>query len=278
MLIWADGRIVPEDTSLVRTDDRAFEHGLGLFETLRTRDGVATMLGRHTSRLIRSAAELGLEWHPTALPDAVAVADLLRANRVAVDVLLRITLSGGRPGGGPSHVWMRHAPLPPALKESGAVLALAPWTVAADDPLARHKTLNYWSKRLAYERGRAGGADEVLLATADGRVWEGSRTNLFLVRGATLITPGLDGPVLPGLMRALVLENAAAIGLEARERDVSIADLDVAEEVFLTNAVRGLVPVGRIAMTPRTLAVPGPWTDRLGTRIERWLHEGGGPS
>jgi branched-subunit amino acid aminotransferase/4-amino-4-deoxychorismate lyase len=140
--------------------------------------------------------------------------------------------------------------------------------------LLRHKTLNYWSKRLAHERGKAAGADEVYFSTADGRVWEGSRMNLFLVQGETLITPDLGGPVLPGVMRALVLERAAVLGLATREQSVTAEDLVAADEFFLTNAVRGLVPVGR--MPGRTFDVPGPWTFRLDREINQWILDAGG--
>jgi branched-chain amino acid aminotransferase len=271
-MIWVGGRIVTEDALAIPVDDRALEHGLGLFETLRTWDGAPTLLPRHLARMTRSAAALGLPLDAGALPDAEAVGRLLRADRPEGDVLVRITLSGGRSARDGANVWMRLAPLPPPPRETGAVVAPAAWTLAHDDPLTRHKTLNYWSRRLAHERGRAAGADEVLFATADGRIWEGSRMNLFLVQDDELVTPDLSGPVLPGVMRGLVLEMATAIGMAVHERSVTAGELDRADEAFLTNAVRGIVPVGR---TPdRTFAVPGPGTLRLRDQVERWLRNG----
>jgi len=277
VLIWLEGRIVPEEALRVPAGDRVFEHGFGLFETLRTWGGVSPLLPRHLARMTRSAEELGLPLDPAALPDAAAIAGLLQANAASAsgDAVIRLTLSGGAPGGDPAVVWMRQAPLPPPLGATGAVVGLAPGTLAEGDLLARHKTLNYWSRRLAYEQGRQRGADEVLLTTPDGRFWEGTRTNLFLVRDAALLTPGLSGPVLPGIMRALVLELAAGVGLSwvACEGGVSVNDLETADEVFLTNAVRGLVPVGR---TPgRSFTAPGPWTCRLRDRVTQWLHQWG---
>jgi branched-subunit amino acid aminotransferase/4-amino-4-deoxychorismate lyase len=271
-MIWVGGRIVAEDALAIPVDDRAFEHGLGLFETLRTWAGSATLLPRHLERMTRSAAALGLPLDPGTLPDGEAVGRLSRADRRTGDVLVRITLSGGRSDHDGARVWMRHASLPPPPRETGAVVVPAAWTLAHDDPLARHKTLNYWSRRLAYERGRIAGADEVLFATADGRIWEGSRMNLFLVQDDELVTPELSGPVLPGVMRALVLEVAAELGLATCERSVGGEDLVRADEVFLTNAARGIVPVGRIP--DRTFAAPGPWTTRLRTQIERRLYLG----
>jgi branched-subunit amino acid aminotransferase/4-amino-4-deoxychorismate lyase len=271
-MIWVGGEIVPDETLAIAAADRVFEHGLGLFETLRTWDGVPALLARHLARLTRSATALGLPLDPGALPDPYAIARLRQAHGALGDVVLRITLSGGRAERGGSTLWMRPAPLPPLLGGLGAVVVPAAWTLSPDDPLSRHKTLNYWSRRLAHERGRALGADEVLFSTPDGQICEGSRMYVFLVHGTTLSTPALDGPILPGIMRGLVLELAPGVGLSTCERGVTEDDLLGADEVFLTNAVRGLVPVGR---TPRrTFAVPGAWTRRLMARIDRWIAEG----
>ncbi len=274
MLIWVGGRIVPEEALMVAAGDRVFEHGLGLFETLRTWNGTAPLLPRHLARMTRSAAALGLPLDPAALPDAAAVGRLVQANGAPGDALLRITMSGGKSGTEDALVWMRQAPLPPPLRAGGAVVEFASWTVAEGDPLARHKTLNYWSRRLAYEQARVRGSDEVLFATPDGRFWEGSRTNLFLVQDQALVTPGLSGPVLPGIMRGLVLELAADAGLTLApcEAGVSANDLATADEIFLTNSVRGVVPVGR--WPGRTRVAPGPWTCRIRDRVEEWLKQG----
>jgi branched-chain amino acid aminotransferase len=272
-MIWVDGRIVPDDELKISVLDRTFEHGLGLFETLRTWNGRALLLPRHLERMTISAYKLKLPLDPDALPDADAVAALMRADGVTGDVVLRITLTGGLSEAGGSVVWMRAGPLPPPTRPGGASLLLGDVPLVCDHPLSRHKTLNYWSKRQAFEWIRASGADEALLATADGRIWEGTRTNLFLVRNGSLVTPGREGPFLPGIMRALVLELAEGLGLAAVERPVLIDELNRAEEVFLTNAVRGIIPVGRVM--DRSLEAPGPMTERLWREIAAWLERGG---
>jgi branched-subunit amino acid aminotransferase/4-amino-4-deoxychorismate lyase len=278
VLIWVRGEIVPEGGLAVPVSDRVFEHGLGLFETLRTFHAAAPLLPRHLARMTRSAGELGLPFDVAALPDQQAIRRLLAANEMIGDAMIRITLSGGTAAGGAGVVWMRAAPLPPPVPPGGAVVGFAGLRIDGD-PLARHKTLNYWSRRLAYEQARTQGADEVVLFGAYGNYWEGSRTNLFLIRRQMLVTPGLDGPVLPGIMRALVLELAASVGLKPAlaDRGVSRDDLLRADEVFLTNAVRGIIPVGCIMNnpSPRELSAPGAWTARLRDAVEVWLqHQG----
>src|SRR5207302_10784729 len=123
---------------------------------------------------------------------------------------------GGISEHGGSALWMRSAPLPPPTRKEGAIIALGPGAIAWNDPLARHKSLNYWSRRLAFEEARRQGFDEVLCISPGSYYsyyWEGSRTNLFLIRNVSLSTPCLDGPIVPGVMRALVLEHARELPL-----------------------------------------------------------------
>jgi branched-subunit amino acid aminotransferase/4-amino-4-deoxychorismate lyase len=227
--------------------------------------------------MTRSAEELGLPFDSAALTDGEAIRRLLAANQMPGDAMIRITLSGGTSAGGAGVVWMRAAPLPPPAPAGGAVVSFAGQTLFADR-LARHKTLNYWSRRLAYEEGRARGADEVLFGFRGGYA-EGSRTNLFLIRRTMLITPGLDGPVLPGIMRALVLELAPGLGFlpVVVDSGVSRHQLLGADEVFLTNAVRGIIPVGRIldSLSPRQWSAPGTGTTRLRDAVEDWFQQEG---
>lgn len=276
-MIWTRGRLIPDQAFTLSPHDRALEHGIGLFESLRTWGGRTCLLDRHLERLCRSASELGLEIDPRDLPGMNDVAALVQAWRgmseSAEDVRLRITATGGLgpPRSAASLVFMTAGPLPPPIEPAAQVRSTL--TVPADDLLARHKTLNYWRMRLAHDQAQTRGEHEVLCVGPDGRVWQGTRTNLFLVRRNQLQTPSLLGPVLPGVMRALVLEQARQLGLPCAETPTFIADLDTAQEIFLSNAVRGIVPVGQIL--DRSLPAPGPMTQKLASRVSDWLAEHG---
>ena len=217
-MLWVRGELVSDDALTVSALDRTFEHGLGLFETLRTWNGHATLLDRHLERMQRSAQELGLPLEHSQLPDARAVAELVAASPDQVppgaDARLRITLSGGRATSSPagSILWMSAGPLPSSILDGGAIVTSS-IEVSRSDPLARHKTLNYWGKRIAHERAQQAGYDDVLCLTSDGIICETSRSNIFLVKGERLETPALAGPLLPGIMRGLVIERARILGL-----------------------------------------------------------------
>ncbi len=167
---------------------------------------------------------------------------------------------------------MTARPLPAPLARSGAVITRS-IQVAIDDPLARHKTLNYWRKRIAYETALADGSDEVLCMTPSGLVCEGTRSNLFVVAGGRLWTPSALGPLLPGIMRGLVLEQAVRLGIETVEAPLPFEQLAMADEAFLTNSVRGVAPIG--ALMDHQFAAPGPVTSRLWEAILPWLESGG---
>jgi branched-subunit amino acid aminotransferase/4-amino-4-deoxychorismate lyase len=281
-MIWVRGELVQDDALCVNVLDRTFEHGLGLFETFRTWNGNASLLPLHLARLQASAQALGLPLDPGQLPDETAVEQFLELNKVskslgpARDLRMRITLSGGLATAayGSSMVWMTAAPLPTPIRTPGAVIT-GYTAIGADDPLARHKTLNHWRKRIAYAEATTQGSDEVLCVTGDRLVCEGTRTNLFLVTGRWLRTPGLEQPLLPGIMRRVVLDRAAKLGIEVREGPLTFQQLFAADEAFLTSSVRGMLPIA--SLLGSELAAPGPLTRRLWNDILPWLDAGGGP-
>jgi len=90
------------------------------------------------------------------------------------------------------------------------------------------------------------GFDECLLIGADGRVLEATTSNVFLWIADTLVTPALDGSILPGITRASVLKLAKSMGFAIQERVVHQAELDMCTGMFLTNSVSGVQPVCRL--------------------------------
>jgi branched-subunit amino acid aminotransferase/4-amino-4-deoxychorismate lyase len=270
--------VIPDEELRISVLDLTFEHGLGLFETLRTWNGHPKLLPRHLERMQRSARELGLSFDPVNLPDLRAVVDLIDANRASLssahDVRLRLTLSGGSPEGlaSGSVLWMAVVPLSFPARDSGAVVTRT-IQVTRDDFLARHKTLNYWRKRIAQAQARDAGSDDVLCLTPDGLICETCRANIFLVDSHRLLTPALDGPLLPGIMRGAVLDRARRLGIPIEEEPLHIARVQSAEEAFLTNSVRGILPVARLL--DRDLPAPGLITDKLWSDLVPWLESGG---
>jgi branched-chain amino acid aminotransferase len=282
-MIWVDGQILPDDGLTINAADRTFEHGLGLFETLRTWSGRAPLLEAHKARMLRSAGDLQIPLDPARLPDDCAVRMLLEAQGETGDRILRITATGGSQGVG-TVVWMRSphpidgkTPPPSTIR-----VALDTWAMGHDDPLARHKSLNFWSRRLAHQSAVHRGFDETLGLLSQGVYCEGGWSNLFVVVGDQLLTPSLKAPIVPGITRRLVLDLAESLPLASKEvPGIPERQLLDADEVFLTNSVRGIMPVALAAGSDpdrsREWQAPGPWTLRLQAELADWIDRGESP-
>lgn len=274
-MIWTRGEVIPTEALSISVLDRTFEHGLGLFETLRTWRGHATLLSHHLGRMRHSAEALGLRLDPRDEPDAEAVRRLCAATGFGPDsdARLRITMTGGSGSYGPSTTWMTAGPLPPELPDKQGIRIDRTMLVDPADPLARHKTLNYWRRRIEQERAAPEQADEVLCVTPDGLICEGGRANIFLVERGRLLTPGVEGPLLAGILRGVAIERARRAGIEVVEGPVLLEAMAGADEAFLTNSLRGVVPIVRLLGT--AWPEPGPVTRKLREDIRSWLETGG---
>jgi 4-amino-4-deoxychorismate lyase len=85
---------------------------------------------------------------------------------------------------------------------------------------------------------------------ADGMLVSGAMSNLFLVRSGRVLTPRVDRAGVAGILRGVVLRECAVLGIPAGLHNLSLADLHTADEVFITNARIGVVPVRRVGEHP----------------------------
>ena len=255
---WADGGIVAAGAAAVSPVDHAVIVGDGVFETLKVVNGTPFALTRHLGRLKRSADGLGLPEPDDALV-RTAVAETLTADPEAGR--LRITWSSGPGplgsdrGGGPGTLLV--ASSPGTVWPEAVQVHLCEWTRNERGALTGLKTTSYAENVRALEAAHRRGASEALLANTQGRLCEGTGTNVFLVIDGVLVTPPLSSGCLAGITRDLVLELAEVV-----ERDVDPGEFAVASEAFLTSSTR---EVGAISAIDDTVLpeAPGPVTAGL---------------
>lgn len=254
VMTWINGR---RGTRLdVR--DRGLQYGDGLFETMRVRSGAVRLLDHHLARLQAGCALLGIDGPP---PRALR-RELERRARGTEEAVLKLILTRGvgargyRPSGEErtTRVISLH-PLPPLPGARAVGVRLCATRLGTNPALAGLKTLNRLESVLARGEWRDHRIWEGLLCDEAGHVVCGTQSNLFVRRGRLLLTPRLDRCGIAGVMRRWVLEIAPDLGLEPRETRLRWPDLGRAEEVFMTNAVAGVVSVARLR-TDRTLFVP----------------------
>ncbi len=239
-----NGGIVRLAEAVVSIADRGFLYGDGLFETIRVRNGKCVRLDRHLARLAAGARVLEIEGIPDKTNLERAVAAVLDANRMQ-DARVRLTVTRGVSTGpglsagmaGPPTIVITASDLPSAEPEPARVIVSS---IRRDEfsPLSSIKSLNYLPGILALREARRAGADDAILLNTAGNVAEGTVGNLFLVKDERLITPSLDQGVLPGTVRAVVIERAPGLGLQVEERAVEPEEVVRADEVFFTSAIQ----------------------------------------
>ncbi|HEX7164934.1 MAG TPA: aminodeoxychorismate synthase component I [Trebonia sp.] len=224
----------------------------GVFSSLLVTDGTTRGLAAHLARLEASVRDLYGKDLPASL-----TADLERCLRARPSGRLRITV---RPVGGPLQATVEvvpvvRSPVPGPVPGATPTVTLRPVTLAGG--IGAYK---YRDRRLLAElaaRAQTGQDQHVLLTDETGELLETDRANVFAVMDGVLLTPPADGRLLPGTTRAAVLRAAHAHGIRTGQKPLTLDELAQASEVFVTNAVVGVLPVTAVETVRRTWR-PGP--------------------
>jgi 4-amino-4-deoxychorismate lyase len=261
--------------------DRGLHFGDGLFETIACLHGRPRFLSLHLERLAHGCRTLGF----SRLADQALREEVERLAAAGERAIVKLIVTRGRAvvrGYAVSgreqatRVAIRY-PWPveeTAFQQRGVSVRVAAMRLGENPALAGLKHCNRLEQILARSEPEHTAAAEALMLSRSGRLVSGTMTNVFLVDGTVqsprLRTPSIDLCGVAGVMRRVVLREAARAGIEAAECDLWPADLEAATEVFLTNARVGIWPVGRVG--ERTLA-PGPVTRRLQSLLQPLLEE-----
>ena len=251
---------------LVDPADRGLAYGDGLFETMAVADGTVRWLELHLDRLLEGCAQLRIPALDRALLRTEIQAAAAAAGRAVLKLI--VTRGAGARGYRPSadarptrilgtSAWPDH---PPANYTLGVDVRTCALRLGDSPALAGLKHLCRLEQVLAQMELETMDAHEGLMLDGRGAVIGGTSSNIFAVQGNALCTPDLSRCGVRGVMRRVVLESAAQLGLSAYESVLDLDDLQRADEVFITNAVIGLWPVKRLQDTvlpvgPKTKAL-----------------------
>eukprot|EP00727_Mastigamoeba_balamuthi_P008405 m51a1_g4187 putative D-amino-acid transaminase (291) ;mRNA; f:381394-382423 len=263
---WKDGRAMPEAEATVPVSDLTVLRGYGIFDYFRTYNGLPLTIDRNIQRLFRSAQLVGLSLRHTGHQLRAACLEVLAANRsLHADVAewgLRLVVTGG--------VSPDNISAPPTLCGSTVILArpsvgpspsaLASGVDVITIPEAKH--LNYLPSVMGVTRAKAAGAAEALFVGSDGSVSEGCVSNVFVVDGSGVLATPRER-ILLGINRGTVIQLAEGAGIRVEQREVALAELLGAAEVFLTSSNKQVLPVRAVDGKPVGSGCPGPTTRRL---------------
>lgn len=261
MIVYLNGRFVNARDAKVSIFDPGFLYGDGIFETLRTYRGEIWQIEEHLDRLFESARMRGwtLSWNREEI---AAIARKTVKKNEYPESRIRITITAGvkQPT---LFVWVQPLEkIPQSAYERGVSVITFP----LERPFPRMKTTSIQPLLIARNEMRKKKSFDALLVNSKGLVTEGTWTNFFIVKKKTLITPKLG--VLLGMTRETVLKTARPL-FRIQQRDVTRRELLSADECFITNSPKGIIPVTKVDGEKIGTGRPGPITRHLQREFDK---------
>lgn len=236
------------DAAVVSPGQVGFLNGWGVFSTIRVYDGVMFLWERHWARMARDAKKMHVPMPESSEWLEERLYRLVEAN-AAPNATLRVAIVRNKGG-------MFEGP---AIERDFDVIAftrdVADWGDSVKlgmVPHARHAQSEFagvkmtsWSQNLTwYERAHQSGLDEVVLLNERNEVSECTSANIFTVFGDRVFTPQLQSSgCLAGITRDVLLNDIQIPGIQISEHVLLPADLESADEVFITSTTREILPV-----------------------------------
>jgi aminodeoxychorismate lyase len=251
MIVFLNGKYVPEEKAVISVFDRGFLFGDGLFEAMLVRRGQIFRWDQHLERLRRGLdfLKLTVPWSSDELFRFSM--QLIQRNRMP-ECLLRVNISRGITARGyspknaisPAIVLTLHpAPVLDDRRVPRWRIVTSSFCLPDNDPLTNFKTTNKLPQVMARAEADAAGAHDAILLNPHGFIAEGTSCNVFWVRDNVVCTTPLASGALPGVTRATVIELCVKMNIPWREKNAKPADLRRAQGVFLTNTSIGVIEV-----------------------------------
>ena len=252
MIIYLDGKYLPDDQARISVFDHGFLYGDGVFEGIRAYNGKIFRLKEHLDRLYDSAKTIDLTPPISKEEMTEAICETLRRNKLK-DAYIRPIITRG----------VGDLGLDPRKCPKASVLVIAvTWgamygdlyekglravTVSirrnpAESMPPNVKSLNYLNNILAKIEANYKGGDEAIFFDTNGYISEGSGDNLYIVKNGEIITPPTLNN-LRGITRMVLIEIAKSLGITVKEQNLGYFDLYTADELICTGTAAEVAPI-----------------------------------
>lgn len=242
--VFVDGDFLVKDDIFIEAMTPGVLEARGVFETMRVEEGHVCFLDTHLARLRKGLRVLNIRMPHTAKELHAIIHKVLVFNQLKNARLRVMAYQRNR------SFELTVIALPRRLYTAQDYTAGYSVTITpCVSRLAKYccvKSLDYSRYREAYLSALQKGFDETLLVNAKDCVFEASRSNLFFIKDNILYTPSLTQGCLEGITRQLVVECARERNVMVRNTKPSVKDILGSDEVFLTNALIGIMPVTKV--------------------------------
>lgn len=267
-----NGTMMPIEQATISPMDRGFLFGDGVYEVMARVDGRIRAKSLHQARLQSSLDAIGLS---VSVDDIFADVDRLTEKAGLLDAKIYIQVTRGAASARDHAFPSKISPTVfLTISEFAAVSQKPSIAIVRPDIRWRRnsiKSVSLLGNVLLMQEARDSGAHEAILHR-DHLVTEASTSNVFVIRGQSLVTPPLSDLILPGITRHLVIEMASQIGLDVIEEPIHVDSLSDADGVFVSSSTRGLMPiveldpggqVGNGQLTQAFMALQAAYDERL---------------
>ena len=271
-IAYVDGKYLPLDEAYVHVEDRGFQFADAVYEAVRTYGGRPFAVEEHLRRLFRSLEAIRLdpgiemERFKEIIDECLRLAGFMES-------MIYLQVSRGR---APRHRAFPGEPRPTVVLTVRQFVPHPEWRAAGVAAITVPdirwgrcdiKSVGLLANCLAYEAARQAGVNDAIFVTEAGVVSEATASNVFLISGASLMTPRNSPGLLPGITREKILEAARSCGIPASEKVIMRSDLLAADEVFLSSTSAEVVPVVVVDKLRIGAGRPGPLAARIYDRF-----------
>ena len=239
------------ESVVLTTNNRAFRYGDGLFESIWYSEGLIPFLHQHLARLARGMKLLGYKPCDCLNEENMhqMIVELCQKNEIEASA--RIRLSVFRKDGG------LYAPETDEfdfiieavalenqdfqLSSKGLIIGIAKTIFKPLSPLSEIKTSNALVQVVAAREAKKKKWNDAILLNERGTISEATSSNLFIVKGKTIFTPPIEDGAMDGIIRQQISLLVKESDFKLRVKSLKAEDLKTADEIFLTNAIRGII-------------------------------------
>jgi len=234
--------MISKDQPILRADNRSFKYGDGVFETMKWKGDRIALGHYHFERLFTSLNLIQVDAQLISADILLkAIAEVCHINN-CVD-LARVRLAVYRGENNKAEYLIEVSPLENKItqwNQQGWTIDLHPYVRKPCDVFANLKTSNYLPYIMAELFRMEKGLDECLVLNTSNKICDGSKSNIFLLVDKDIYTPALNQGCINGVMRRFIIDELKKHNYIVKQTIISVELLHQANEVFLTNAIRGI--------------------------------------
>ena len=244
-----NGKIQPGDQPALLVSNRGYRYGDGLFETIKVHNEKILLSHYHFERLFSGLSLLKFEIPKLFTAERLAkeILGLCKKNECGQRARVRLSVFRGNGGLYDEDKALQYViecwPLDESvnkLNENGLVIDIYPDTRKSCDIFSNLKSSNFLPYSMATIYAKENKLNDCLLLNTSGCIADATIANLFIIKDAIVTTPALSEGCVNGVMRRYLLEKLPDAGFKTKEASILLQDVENADEVFLTNAIKGI--------------------------------------